>query len=68
MHHWMSKPDWLEELNSDLHKLSAGKQPSIPFEDFVLVEEDWALGRQPEDVARTIWEGTHRRIHITINA
>lgn len=61
MHHWMSKPDWLDELNDELRK--RGSATVLDFDQhFVLVEEDWACGRDTEDVARRIAEDQHERI------
>ena len=72
MHHFLSKPDWLEELNEDLGKRNV--QLSIEWTDFVLVENDWASGRNPEDVADTIAAGQHKLVRLgpadtnTVNA
>lgn len=61
MHHHLSKPDWLDELNAELSKRD--QRRTLDFDrDFVLVEEDWANGREPEDVAEAIAAGTHARI------
>lgn len=62
MHHFLSKPDWLADLNEDLAK--RGVKQAIPFSDFVRVEADWASGREPEDVADTIAAGEHRYVHL----
>lgn len=72
MHHFLSKPDWLEELNEDLGKRNV--QLSIEWTDFVLVENDWASGRNPEDVADTIAADQHKLVRLgpadtnTVNA
>lgn len=63
MHHWMSKPDWLDELNEDLAKRNV--RIKLDFDDFVLVENDWVLGREPEDVADTIANGEHSNVHLS---
>lgn len=61
MHHHLSRPDWLEDLNTELAK--RGQRNILDFDrDFVLVEEDWANGRDPEDVANAIAAGTHARL------
>ena len=60
----MYRTDWLAELNDDLAKRGVTK--SIPFEDFVLVENDWATGRYPEDVADDIVAGKHRHVKPNI--
>ena len=62
MHHFLSKPDWLEELNEDLAKRNVRSR--IEWTDFVLVENDWASGRAPEDVADDIAAGNHRHVHL----
>ena len=62
MHHFLSRPDWLEDLNLDLAKL--GVKREIPFADFVLVENDWLSGREPEDVAAKIAAGDHGHVHL----
>lgn len=47
MHHFLSKPDWLAELNEDLAKRNV--RTALVFDrDFVLVELDWLNGRNPE--------------------
>lgn len=63
MHHYLSKVDWLAELNDHLGKLGCRLQMMFD-RDMVLVEEDWANGRNPEDVAEAIANGTHARIEI----
>jgi hypothetical protein len=61
MHHHLSRPDWLEDLNTELAK--RGLRNVLGFDrDFVLVEEDWANGRYPEDVAGTIADGKHGHV------
>ncbi len=65
MHHFLSQPDWLEELNEDLAK--RGVRQAIPFSDFVLVKADWASGREPEDVADTIAAGDHQYVHLAVS-
>lgn len=64
MHHFLSKPDWLEELNEDLAKRNV--RTRIEWNDFVLVENDWASGRNPEDVADTIAAGEHSHVHLAV--
>lgn len=60
MHHYLSKPDYLEEVNQELHKRGQVRR-FFTFDDhFVLMEEDWSNGVAPEDVARRIHEGVHR--------
>lgn len=56
----MPKPDWLEQLNEDLRK--KGFAQDIPWADFVKVENDWATGRETEDVAEDIAAGTHKHV------
>lgn len=60
MHHFLSKPDWLEELNDDVKK--RGSSRTITWDEFVLVENDWASGRAPEDVADDIVAGNHKHV------
>ncbi len=60
MHHYLSKPDWLEELQLDLLKrgCTALVASRITME---YVEEDWLRGRETEDVADDIVAGKHPR-------
>jgi hypothetical protein len=63
MHHFLSKPDWLEDLNTDLAKRNV--RIALDFDrDFVLVANDWASGFEPEDVADAIAAGTHKHIPL----
>lgn len=62
MHHFLSKPDWLEEVNEYLGK--RGWQRNIPLSDFVLVENDWLSGYEPEDVAAAIAKNRHKNFPI----
>lgn len=63
MHHYLSKPDWLTELNEDLAKRNV--RTALDFDrDFVLVELDWLNGRAPEDVADTIAAGEHKLVRL----
>lgn len=60
MHHFLSRPDYLQEVNESM-TTTAPVRRYLDFNiDFVLIEEDWANGVSPEDVARRIYEGTHR--------
>lgn len=59
MRHELSKREYLTELNNELGKL--GGKPLDFDAHIVLVEEDWACGREPEDVARRLVEGAHLR-------
>lgn len=60
MRHPLSKTDYLAELNSELAKRST---LVLDFDThMVLVEEDWACGRAPEEVAQRIAEGSHLRV------
>lgn len=56
-----SKPEWLDDLNTQMQK--RGLRNLLTFDrDFVLVEEGWSNGREPEDVADAIAAGTHRHV------
>jgi hypothetical protein len=60
MHHYLSKPDYLAEVNEYLAKASTSTR--LDFDShMVLIEEEWANGCEPEDVARRILEGGHLR-------
>lgn len=61
MHHYLSKPDYLQEINEAMTTIGPVRRWLTFDQDFVLVEEDWANGVAPEDVARRIAEGTHSR-------
>lgn len=64
MHHFLSKPDWLDDVNEYLGK--RGTSLKLDFDKhFVLVENDWLSGREPEDVAATIEAGEHRHVHLS---
>lgn len=60
MHHFLSKPDWLDDLKADLLKRGC---PALVASRITMefVEEDWLRGREPEDVADDIVAGTHPR-------
>ena len=61
MHHPLSRPDWLQELNDALP--TRNLRGHLHFdEDFVRVEADYLNGFEPGDVARRIHEGTHLTI------
>lgn len=60
MHHYLSKLDYLEEVQDELAERGALRRDLNFDTDFVLIEEDWANGVSPEDVARRIYEGAHR--------
>lgn len=65
MHHFLSKPDWLAELNEDLAKRNV--RTALVFDrDFVLVELDWLNGRNPDDVADTIAAGEHKLVRLGV--
>lgn len=59
MRHTLSRLDWFTELNESLqtrHRMNA-----LDFDEhIVLVENDWASGYEPEDVADKIATGEHR--------
>jgi hypothetical protein len=62
MRHELSKTDYLAELNKELAKRST---MVLDFDThMVLVEEDWACGREPEDVALRISEGSHTAFEV----
>lgn len=61
MHHFLSKPDWFADVNEALGKL--GFPLILDFDQhFVLVENDWLSGYEPEDVAEKIAHGQHQRV------
>lgn len=59
MHHPLSKPDYLQEVNEAMIIIGPVRRYLSFDKDFVLIESDWANGTSPEDVARRIAEGTH---------
>jgi hypothetical protein len=62
MRHELPKTDYLAELNKELAKRST---MVLDFDThMVLVEEDWACGRAPEDVAMRIVEANHPRVTV----
>ncbi|MBL8002364.1 MAG: hypothetical protein JNL05_10420 [Flavobacteriales bacterium] len=63
MHHYLSTPDWLEELKEDLVKrgCTALVTERITMEH---VKEDWLRGRETEDVADDIVAGKHPRFQL----
>lgn len=62
MHHFLSRPDWLTDLNEELAKRSSNIV--LDFDrDFVKVENEWACGFEPEDVADAIVAGTHKHVN-----
>lgn len=69
MHHTLFKAEWLDQLNQELNK--RGLKMELQFDQhMVLVENDWAMGYEPEDVAARIMAGEHRYIQVkreTIN-
>jgi hypothetical protein len=63
MHHKLPRTEWMDELVKELAK--KGLNMPLQFTDhFVLVEQDWALGYEPEDVATKIMAGEHRYIQV----
>ena len=61
MHHFLSRPDWLTDLNTDLAK--RGSTIVLDFDrDWVKVEGEWASGFEPEDVADAIVSGSHKHV------
>lgn len=63
MHHLLSKPDWLEDLKTDLVKRGC---PALVASRLTIefVEEDWLRGRETEDVADDIVAGKHPRFQL----
>ena len=67
MRHFLPRAEWLEELNDTLSRRNSSTV--LDFDaHFVLVEEQWALGAEPEDVAEAIANGTHPRFPATKTA
>ena len=59
MHHFLSRPDWLTDVNDAIAK--HGRKIALDFDEhWVLVENDWASGYEPEDVGEKIAKGEHR--------
>ena len=57
MHHYLSKPDWLDEVNALVPNVE------LDFDQhFVFLEHDWNEGAGPGAVAALITTGTHPRL------
>jgi hypothetical protein len=59
MRHTLSRFHWFVDMNETLKK--RGYAHVLDFDEhFVLVENDWASGYEPEDVAEKIATGEHQ--------
>lgn len=54
MHHYLSKEDWLSDVNE---RLRIRRDGDIPFRLFHLVQLNWEAGQRPEDVAEALNRG-----------
>lgn len=67
MHHALIKTEWLDQLCTELQKRNLNIHLDFD-KHMVLVENDWAMGYEPEDVADRIMAGQHRYIKVSREA